>query len=134
MASTGKVSRATWRSGMVPSPLEYAAGFEITAEQPGQERSRLGLGRICRPASAGELGRPASRGRPDGRRHEERRADRGIRPGRREETDLHVGLALNTLEMDGQEVLDLEPLRHLLHALALQELLGLDALLGRDRH
>ena len=33
--------------------------------------------------------------------------------------------------MDGQKVLDLEPLRGLLHALALQEVLGLDPLLGQ---
>ena len=49
------------------------------------------------------------------------------------EAHLHVGLALDALEVDGQEVLDLEPLRGLLHALALQEVLGLDALLGRGR-
>ena len=64
--------------------------------------------------------------------HEERRRDRGVRARGREEAHVHEGPALDPREVDGQDVLRLEPLGGLADALAGQEVGRGQPLLGEE--
>ena len=105
-----------------------AARLQLTAEQPREQRARLRLQELPIAARREPLAR---RRHAHGGRHERRGGDDGRRVRQREESRLDVRLALDHLEVQRQELLGLEAARALGQPLALEELLGLDALLRR---
>src|SRR5262249_60043151 len=102
------------------------------AEQARQERALLRLTLL--PIAPG--GEPLARGAgPHRGRDEHRGREHGARGRRREEAGFDERLAVDHLEVEGEEVVDLEALRALRQPLALEELFRLDALLRHpDAH
>ena len=111
---------------MLFSPLEYEPASSSRPRSRARSERCLACGGLAGPPWEKRLpcGGRANRGR-----HEERRGERGFPTGHLEEAHVHVGLGLDPLEVEHEDVLGLEALGHLLEALALESLLGLDALL-----
>src|SRR5499425_750730 len=74
-----------------------------------------------------------SRGGMDRGRHEEGGVEGRLLPRQLEQPYVHVGLGLDPLEMDGEDILGLVALGNLRDALPLESLLGLDALLRQGQ-